>query len=295
MDTVRLEKGNFSATKSEGQEGSDSSNDTTAVEAVQSGLVSHEQFLNALMGGPYMISPLKAMSFQQSQAVQILNSCGYCVWTPELDSVSSLDPSALSLAGPMTGIINGLLNSGFAVPISEYDSNIQILYSSLGLNKEVQNLKTGLLPSKDLIRPVAVKPATSQEVSKAPSEEEEKDDDYLMESHPYEIKYILNKKTNRKLKRMVCKFPGCDKIFEKKWNFKDHIRMHKGETPYRCEECNRSFTQRGNLVKHQRQHKFKSLKSRKIHKCSICSKAFTEKYNLKVSFFILSHGVDMKP
>ena len=109
-----------------------------------------------------------------------------------------------------------------------------------------------------------------------------KEHDSLLENHPHKITYHLNKKTNRKLKRMVCTFENCGKVFEKKWNFKDHIRMHNGETPYSCNECGKSFTQRGNLVKHERQHRFKSLKSRKIHQCKVCSKAFTEKYNLKV-------------
>ena len=103
-----------------------------------------------------------------------------------------------------------------------------------------------------------------------------------MNSHPYEIKYLHNDRTNRKLKRMVCLYENCGKMFEKKWNFKDHIRMHNGETPYQCKECNKSFTQKGNLVKHQRQHRYKSLKARKVHKCSFCKKSFTEKYNLKV-------------
>jgi KRAB domain-containing zinc finger protein len=59
--------------------------------------------------------------------------------------------------------------------------------------------------------------------------------------------------------------------------------MHLGEKPYKCKHCEKSFTQKGNLAKHQRQHQFVDLKARKVHQCKICMKKFTEKYNLKVS------------
>jgi hypothetical protein len=36
--------------------------------------------------------------------------------------------------------------------------------------------------------------------------EEDKGDDDLLKNHPYDIKYLHNDKTNRKLKRMVCMF-----------------------------------------------------------------------------------------
>ena len=110
-----------------------------------------------------------------------------------------------------------------------------------------------------------------------------KDDEYLLDIHPNEAKYFTNPRTGRKVKKLVCKVPGWGKVFEKKWNFKDHIRMHMGDKPYKCTMCDKSFTQKGNLIKHNRQHQFWDLKSRKVHQCRVCLKKFTEKYNLKVS------------
>ena len=170
-------------------------------------------------------------------------------------------------------------NSGLTFP--NFSQEIQNCFPLINDS----NIKYESITSKNL----SVKSDKDQIKEEKSSTEENKytedsdEDDDILKSHPFEIIYILNKKTNRKLKRMVCKLNGCNKIFEKKWNFKDHIRMHNGQTPYQCPECNKSFTQKGNLVKHERQHVFKSLKSRKIHKCSVCDKCFTEKYNLKVS------------
>ena len=112
---------------------------------------------------------------------------------------------------------------------------------------------------------------------------DEEDDEYLLSIHPNEIKYFTNPKTGRKIKKLVWKVPGWGKVFEKKWNFKDHIRMHMGEKPYCCNIWGKSFTQKGNLIKHNRQHVFSDLKSRKVHEWNVCHKKFTEKYNLKVS------------
>lgn len=106
-----------------------------------------------------------------------------------------------------------------------------------------------------------------------------------MDIHPYQNIYVTNPKTGRQVKKILCKHPGCNKTFEKKWNFKDHIRMHRGDRPYKCPHCVKTFTQKGNLDKHMKQHEFSDLKSRKIHKCHICHKRFTEKYNLNVSLF----------
>ena len=119
--------------------------------------------------------------------------------------------------------------------------------------------------------------------SKSEDWKHEIDDEYLLSIHPNEVKYYTNPKTGRKVKKLVCKVPGWGKIFEKKWNFKDHIRMHMGEKPYNCKVWGKSFTQKGNLIKHNRQHVFSDLKSRKVYEWNVWCKKFTEKYNLKVS------------
>lgn len=33
----------------------------------------------------------------------------------------------------------------------------------------------------------------------------------------------------------ICKYPECDKKFTKAWNALDHMRMHEGIRPYKCQ------------------------------------------------------------
>ena len=83
----------------------------------------------------------------------------------------------------------------------------------------------------------------------------------------------------------VCKYEECNKEFTKTWNLLDHVRMHEGIKPFSCQFWNKTFTQKGNLKKHNIiQHSTKSLKERKKFKCKICNRKYTERYNLVVSF-----------
>lgn len=82
----------------------------------------------------------------------------------------------------------------------------------------------------------------------------------------------------------VCRHNNCGKEFTKTWNLQDHLRMHQGIKPYACTQCNRRFTQKGNLVRHQAiQHLDKPLKQQKKLKCKVCGRRFTERHNLDVS------------
>ena len=65
--------------------------------------------------------------------------------------------------------------------------------------------------------------------------------------HRFEITYI-------------CRYEGWDKEFTKTWNLLDHVRMHEGIKPFVCELCGKTFTQKGNLKKHNIvQHSTESL------------------------------------
>ena len=124
-------------------------------------------------------------------------------------------------------------------PNNERDTSTQILCSRKSDLIAASKLMSGISNQQGTKAESMLGVSPGYEDLESIDQEELKVTDNLLENHPYEIKYILNKKTNRKLKRMVCMYEGCGKHFEKKWNFKDHIRMHKGDTPYQCSHCDK--------------------------------------------------------
>ncbi|XP_069837820.1 zinc finger protein 420-like isoform X2 [Dendropsophus ebraccatus] len=74
-------------------------------------------------------------------------------------------------------------------------------------------------------------------------------------------------------KRFSCS--ACGKWFSQKSNLIVHQRIHTREKPFSCLECGKSFSHKSNLVQHRRIHT-----GQRPHSCSECSKCFIKKSDL---------------
>lgn len=63
---------------------------------------------------------------------------------------------------------------------------------------------------------------------------------------------ITSPLSNRVKMRFKCLYNGCNSIFDKSCNLKDHFRKHTRQKPYKCNLCDMKYTQRGSLGRHLR-------------------------------------------
>ncbi|CAI2372630.1 unnamed protein product [Moneuplotes crassus] len=104
----------------------------------------------------------------------------------------------------------------------------------------------------------------STDESKSPTKDEPKkvnlaeDNSEILKPYLHSVTFESSKGPRRRKRTIYCKYPECDKVFFKTWNFVDHARMHLGIKPYECKRCDEKFTQKGNLKKHlKKYHKHK--------------------------------------
>lgn len=61
-------------------------------------------------------------------------------------------------------------------------------------------------------------------------------------------------------KLFQCMYPGCDKVFKRRYNIRSHIQTHLEDRPYVCdfEGCDKAFVRNHDLVRHKKSHAEKS-------------------------------------
>lgn len=65
----------------------------------------------------------------------------------------------------------------------------------------------------------------------------------------------------------------CLKVLSSKQNYKQHLMLHTGELPFKCDMCSEGFRQTGQLAAHRKSH---LEKARKVQVCKVRNRQLTE-------------------
>uniref|UniRef100_A0A8D1M7D2 Zinc finger protein 510 n=1 Tax=Sus scrofa TaxID=9823 RepID=A0A8D1M7D2_PIG len=84
----------------------------------------------------------------------------------------------------------------------------------------------------------------------------------------------VHQRTHAEVKPYKCN--ECGKSFCQKGHLIQHQRTHTGEKPFECNECGKTFSQKSHLSTHQRIHT-----AEKPYKCNDCGKTFVQKSTLR--------------
>jgi uncharacterized Zn-finger protein len=104
-------------------------------------------------------------------------------------------------------------------------------------------------PSNALSHP-ATKPSPSPQPSQSTSVRP-------LPLYPVPTNPMLPIGTHTGAKPFICPYPGCQSAFSESSNFSKHVRTHKGEKAYPCEECGKAFKRSDQLSRHRKIHERK--------------------------------------